>query len=866
MQPAPAPAPVEPAPAEPPPAEPSPAEPLQTYPAPETVPVEGPSPEASPSEPVGDPPTEPGVAGTPAAEVAPEGEYDKELDVIVVTVDRREKDLQDYAGSATALSQDSLQQQNVNSVRVLSQATPYVQIGTQEGNTEIFIRGVGSDYNTELGDPAVATHIDGIYIPRPRGVGSMFFDLERVEINRGPQGTLRGRNATAGTLNIVTAKPQLGEWDASASLQLGNYWQKLTRGMVNIPIGETLALRMATFSENRDPFYDNAGPIHTIKAAESADVFGYRASAKWEPTKRLTVIAQHDYTHEGGTGFLGTNFTPAYEAGLRAKDVKHPRDVVYRGGQPSQLLKHYGVNAEATLDLGPVLIGYNGAFRSLDYKQNQGSNAGVFVRGFDYSADPTTLDNWTSTYWHSRSKSVVQELRIFAPDKARVRWSAGGFFFNEEQAVFLGNTADQSDSGFLGVEFNMNKVSGRSWAGFVDATADIIDSLRATAGVRVTNETKSRRGIGHIYQFSGPGASVRQRFGTEGFRYRGLGRNDYAVGGGGASDDFSAGVRRFGERDTIEGAISRGDLVLGDNINEQRGKYEDTFVDFRLGLDLDVTDSNLLYVMFGTGHKSGGFNDNIKTSTGSIALEYSPEVLYSTEIGSKNGFFDNHLIANLSGFWYEYKDQQFQSVQQVADTGVAGSVAASAVRWNAANSRIFGLEADVTAHLPWGFTGTLAGLLLDARFAGGDPIIDPRVAGEEGAPPNQVDLKGNRLPRAPVASLNYSLSWAHDTTVGRFDWLVAAQTKSKQSMTPFNGNQGYADRNMDQSLNDQVERYTRLDASAGYTRPDKRTRLEVFGSNLTDIAFMTTLNSSPGLQRRFFNPPRQFGVRLTVQL
>ena len=103
----------------------------------------------------------------------------------------------------------------------MQQASPSLEIGTQEGNTEMFIRGIGSNYNTELGDPAVANHINGVYIPRARGLGTMLFDLEHVEVNRGPQGTLRGRNATAGTLNIITARPRLGEWQASASYPNG---------------------------------------------------------------------------------------------------------------------------------------------------------------------------------------------------------------------------------------------------------------------------------------------------------------------------------------------------------------------------------------------------------------------------------------------------------------------------------------------------------------------------------------------------------------------------------------------------------------------------------------------------------------------
>ena len=101
-----------------------------------------------------------------------------------------------------------------------------MNIANQEGNIEIYIRGVGSSNNTELGDPAAAPHINGIYIPRPRGMGTMFYDLERVEVNKGPQGTLYGRNAMAGTLNIITAKPRLDRFGGYVQFGGGNRDQR----------------------------------------------------------------------------------------------------------------------------------------------------------------------------------------------------------------------------------------------------------------------------------------------------------------------------------------------------------------------------------------------------------------------------------------------------------------------------------------------------------------------------------------------------------------------------------------------------------------------------------------------------------------
>jgi iron complex outermembrane receptor protein len=813
----------------------------------------------APPELAADEPISPGAPSAAAGSGEPY--FDEQLDVITVTVDRREKSLQDYAGSATALSQEELERAGVNSVRALGNTTPYANIGTQEGNIEIFIRGVGSDVNTELSDPAAATHIDGIYIPRPRGVGSMFFDLERVELHRGPQGTLRGRNATAGTLNIVTAKPRLSEWGASGSLQLGNYAQRLTRAMVNVPIGDSLALRFATFSENREPFYENAGPIHTLAASESADVLAYRASAKWVPMEKLTVVIGHDYMQEKGTGFSGTNYNPALTAGLLPEEVPNPRAVIYRGPQGRQNLRHWGVNGDITLALGPVNIGYLGGYRDLTFRQVSAGNAGVAFRG----RETPELDNWGTSYWHTTSESVVQELRIFAPDTERVRWTAGGFFFNEKQTTFLGNTADQS-SGFAGVEFNMPKVDGRSWAGFLDATADILKSLRGTAGIRITNETKSRDGIGHVYSFSGTGDEP-FRFGTEGFRFAGRNRTDYRVNGEPRAPfgDFRNGVANFGVRDTLSNALDNPGVTLGDNLNEQHGSYEDTFFDFRAGLDYDLSPEHLLYVMFSTGHKSGGFNDNVRLeSGGSIAPRFKPEVLYSTELGSKNEFLNRRLITNFSGFWYEYKDQQAQTIQEIQDTGEDGAIAASSVRFNAASSRIFGLEADATARLPLGFALNLAMMLLDARFADGK-VADTRL-GYGASDQPIVQLEGNRLPRAPIASLNYSVGQTIESSVGYWDWLLAGQTKSKQYMTVFNGEGKDSEGAVNPNLSDDVPTYTRLDASVGYMRPDGKTRIDAFVTNVTDVAYMTSIINTPGLNLRFFNPPRQFGLRLTLTL
>jgi iron complex outermembrane receptor protein len=199
-------------------------------------------------------PSEPPNDASLAADTSEESQL--EPAEVVVTVDRRRKNLQDYSGTAAALSETQLSRLGVSNVRDLPVLVPGLQIGTQESGTNVYIRGIGSDNNTELGDPAVAVHVDGVYMPRARGLGSMFFDITRVEVNSGPQGTLRGRNATGGSINVITNQPNLDEVQANAQATWGSYAERAYEGMLNLPlVPGRLALRVAAKSETHDPYW-----------------------------------------------------------------------------------------------------------------------------------------------------------------------------------------------------------------------------------------------------------------------------------------------------------------------------------------------------------------------------------------------------------------------------------------------------------------------------------------------------------------------------------------------------------------------------------------------------------------------------------
>src|SRR5690606_33130955 len=142
-------------------------------------------------------------------------------------------------------------------------------------------------------------------------------------------------------------------------------------------------------------------------------------------------------------------------------------------------------------DAGPVQFEALGSYRNMRFVQNNGGTAGLVWDGF--GADENTPDNFGSSYWDQGSRSYVGELRAFAPDTARFRWTIGGFYFYEDQDTFLGQTGDNTQ-GFGGAVFPMPETTGRSIAGFADGTFDVTETFRVLGGVRVTSEKKNRFG------------------------------------------------------------------------------------------------------------------------------------------------------------------------------------------------------------------------------------------------------------------------------------------------------------------------------------------------------------------------------------
>ena len=223
------------------------------------------------------------------------------LEEIIVTAEKRSESLQDLSQAVTALSGEDIDNRNITSFVDLSSIAPGVTVAKNEGfKTVIAIRGVGNEANQNaIANPSVSYHLDGIYVASPFALHTDFLDLERIEVLRGPQGTLFGQNSTGGAINVITQAPDTEEFSGKADLTVGNYSLIRARGSVNVPISDTVALRASVASHHHDGFSRN---ITLDQGLDQADSISARARLLWAPLENLRFNFTAQYYDENTNG------------------------------------------------------------------------------------------------------------------------------------------------------------------------------------------------------------------------------------------------------------------------------------------------------------------------------------------------------------------------------------------------------------------------------------------------------------------------------------------------------------------------------------------------------------------------------------
>lgn len=569
------------------------------------------------------------------------------LDEVVVTAELREAPAQKTALAITALSSDELRARGVSSSTDLDAVVPNVKLALSgSGAMNITIRGIGSTNDTEVGDPAVSFNLDGIYLARSRSAVQQLYDLERVEVLRGPQGTLYGRNAIAGSINIVSAKPSQ-HLEAAAQLEVGDYNQRRSAGMINLPVNEVLSLRAAFQISQHDGYYRNTPPAVNSPATadyDDDDTTAARLHLLITPTEGLSLLLTGDYTHIGGVGF-----TPAPLGAGRGADPY--QFAVSSSGRDDS--KNYGLTSTLDWQLGSVALTYIASVRRddahtvygiVDAPANTIAPPCVAALG-----EPGSASGCNHYRYFSREHSSSHELRLSGADES-LQWVAGLYAFSERNDAYLG-IFPQATLAYIQPE-----VSADSKAAFAQLTYSLPAATRLTAGLRYTSDGKSRYGGTYL-------------FGQEsGEQYL------CAFGGGLNAAAFTAqGVPAFLVNPATAGCL----------LNPNAADFRWHRSDWKLGLERDVSAHSLLYVSAGTGYKAGGFGDGAPPNNN----DYGPEKLFAIEVGSKNRFYDDRVQANLSVFHYHYRDFQ------VSGVGVVNGQP-STTTLNAQRAQLYGLESE----------------------------------------------------------------------------------------------------------------------------------------------------------------------------
>lgn len=394
-----------------------------------------------------------------------------QIQEVVITAERHRSSVQKTAASVTAVTGAELQAKGQTTVESALRDVPAVEMQASPQGGQIYIRGVGANGDSNWVDPSVSLMFDNVYSGRAERVFASMYDVDRVEILRGPQGTLYGRNATGGTVNVLTKNP-VDSTEGAINFQVGNYGLKHVDGVYNKPINETLALRLALLREKRNGYFSNSG--------DGSDLKGARLKALWKPSANFSVLASIDTLQQTGLGVTTASYSytpdvppfvnwPTYPAQLHSPwtvDDLHPAEV--------RRTKFTTYLLEANWDLGWGVATFVPA-----YTKSTRDSISNLITG---TAIPPGVSPST---WSEDQSSA--ELRVASAARSPVRWVAGLYHFKSNNA----------QSG------NMATLSQYSWESYgVSAPADsnavfgqviypLTPALRLTGGMRYTKDRKT---------------------------------------------------------------------------------------------------------------------------------------------------------------------------------------------------------------------------------------------------------------------------------------------------------------------------------------------------------------------------------------
>jgi len=680
----------------------------------------------------------------------------QQLEEVVVTAQKREQSLQDVSMSLSAFTGDALDVRAIEDMADLQFSVPNLL----DDGARIAIRGIGNNAISSTAEGGLGYHFNGVYVNRPQTRSSDYFDIERVEVLRGPQGTLYGRNTTAGVINIISKKPT-EELGGDLSLILGNYDTVKARGAINIPLTDNVRQRFAGSYNKRDGYNEN---IYNGNDVDGRDSYELRSSTAFDFGDNTTADLVISYLKEDSDRANQTKGTctkdathgcSALTAGFESPDVSGSLWQLLNGGRLDYALFPAGDYFADTVnpsDYRKVNMDQDPTYEveqlgiSLEIKHTVGDYTLTSLTGYydtesDIFADfdrfvPSVPLNFPVTYKADGKKvetttviksgrrdlvdadQFTQEFQISSEYDGSFNFLLGAFYYTEENVAsaqfthptlaFLQQNGFPDHPNLESYVIETDPGETDSLALFGEGYFDLTEQTRLTVGLRYTDDEKSIR--------------------------------------------------------------TRASLLAPDKEwDEAKADWQETTG--KATIEHFFNDDSMLYATIARGYKAGGLNPG---GAGEAAggEEFEPEYINQFEIGTKNTFMDGRLRANLSAFFYDYEDMQIGTV-----------VAASGYTANA-DAEVLGAEAEfifmatdalsIDLNLAWldteiqefvtadlGDPDAIAPGSVPALDENGDTIHTPPSPFE---PNGSVvkDLEGNSLRNAPENSVALGVQYAAD--------------------------------------------------------------------------------------------------------
>ncbi|MDZ7589039.1 MAG: TonB-dependent receptor [Parasphingorhabdus sp.] len=723
-------------------------------------------------------------------------------DIIIVTANKREQNIQDVPLSVTAIGGDALSSAGVSDLGALDKLAPGLQFGQSGNDARPAIRGARTDNVSVQQDPVISFFVDGVYRSRTSQALAAFVDVNRVEVLRGPQGTLYGRNSFGGAVNVISNQPE-NDLRFGASLTVGNYSRIRAEGFFNAPLSDTLFARISVATDSHDGFVKNTfNRRNDIRDKNETYV---RGQLRWEPISEFDATLRASLWKQGGNGGSdfgyfnsGTPINPGGGAFTYAEALTttlnpiNPR--VGGGNSPSDAgpysiardadfqldTEQKTLDFEANYDFGAaavkLLVGYADfqTFRTAD------ADLSIFPSGFEYQDD--------------RAETFTQELQINSVGDGPLQWTVGAFHLNDDTTgIFAFDRIFNTDpltnrpietSPAPASDFNsLAEVNTESLAFYGQATFSITDAIRATGGVRWTRDKK----------------------------------------------DFA----RLTNSTFTNPVVFTG-VPFRDSATFKK-------VTWRGGLEADLSPDNLLYATVSTGFQSGGFNNSADAFTGGAS--FNEQTVTAYEIGSKNSFADGALTANLSLFWNEFDGLL---ANQSVNTGPPSNTVLT-ISTNAGSARARGAELELKYRPDDNLNLSASFAFNDAEYKNYE--IRETISG------TAQNLRGTRIALTPGFTANLGVDYGIELAGGaKITPGVNVNYSSEYSTTDVN--YAFAEQGA----------FAKVDLSLTYTGANGNWSLQAYGRNVTDEAiFNRTVIFGQNAIVRNYADPATFGVRLSIK-